>query len=86
MLWENKCKEDYELICNALFSTLYQFLFIEEAPCLSPEGQKIVKEYGDWYMTTDKVYIRIVGNTKPSHWLPHLVPDTLLLQEIAYKT
>ena len=67
MLWENKYKEDYELICNELFSTLYQVLFSEEAPCLSPEGKKIVKENGDWYMTLDGVYIRIVDSKKPSH-------------------
>jgi hypothetical protein len=51
MLWENKYKEDSEFICNVLFSTLYQVLFNEEAPCLSAEGKKIVKEYGYWYMT-----------------------------------
>ena len=64
MLWENKYKEDYELICNGLFSTLYQVVFGEEASYLSPEGQKIVKEYGAWYMTLDGVYIRIVNSTK----------------------
>ena len=63
MLWETKYKEDYELICNGLFTTLYQVLFGEEAPCLSPEGKNIVKEYGDWYMTLDGVYIKIVGST-----------------------
>ena len=79
MLWENRYKEDYELICNGLFFTIYQVLFGEEAPCLSPEGQKIVKEYGDWYMTPDGVYIKISNSTNPPHWLPHIVPDTLLL-------
>ena len=68
------------------FPTLYQVLFGEEAPCLSPEGQNILKEYGDWYMTLDGVYIRIAGSTKPPHWLPHLVPDSLLLQGISYQT
>ena len=86
MLWETKYKEDYELICNGLFTTLYQELFREEAPCLSPEGKKIVNEYGDWYMTLDGVYIRIAGSTKPLHWLPHIVLETLLLQEISYQT
>ena len=86
MLWENKYNEDYQLIYNVLFSTLYQVLFSEEAPCMSPKGKKIVKEYGDWYMTLDEVYIKIVGRTKPLHWLPHIVPDTLLLQEISYQT
>ena len=65
MLWENKYKEDYELICNGFFSTIYQVMFGEEAPCLSPKGQKIVNEYGDWYLTTDGVYIKISGSTKP---------------------
>lgn len=84
MLWENKYMEDYELIYNDLFSTIYQILFGEEAQCISPEGKNIVKEYGDWYMTPDRVYIRIVSSTKHPHWLLHFVPDTLFLQEIAY--
>ena len=37
-------------------------------------------------MTFDKVYIRRSGSTKTPHWLPHFVPDTLLVQEIAYQT
>ena len=37
-------------------------------------------------MTPDGVYIRIFGSTKPPQWLPHFVPDTLLLHEIAYQT
>ena len=52
----------------------------------SPKGQKIVKEYGDWYMTPEGVYIRIYGSTKPPHSLPNFVLDTLLLQEISYQT
>ena len=79
MLWETKYKEDYEIICNKLFLTLYQVLFGEEAPCLSPEGQAIVKQYGDWYMAPIRVYIKISGSTKPPHWLPHFIPNTLLL-------
>ena len=74
------------MIYNGLFSTIYQVLFGEEASCLSPNGKKIAKEYGDWYMTPDGVYIKILGSTKPPHWLPHVVPDTLLLQEISYQT
>ena len=86
MVWDTKYKEDYELICKGLFPTLYQVLFGDEAPCLSLEGKKIVKEYGDWYMTPDRVYIKISGSTKPLHQLPHLVLDSLLLQEISYQT
>ena len=48
MLWENKYKEDYDQIWNKLFPTLYETLFGEESPCLSPVGQEIVKEIGDW--------------------------------------
>ena len=43
-------------------------------------------KYGDWYMTPDGVYIIISGSTKAPHWLPHIVPDTLLLQGISYQT
>ena len=86
MLWENKYKEDYDQVCNKVFPTLYQVLVGEETPCLSIEGQAIVKEIGDWYMTPFRVYIRIARSTKPTHWLPHFVPDYLLLQEIAYQT
>jgi hypothetical protein len=47
LLWENKYKEYYELIYNELFATIYQILFGEEAPCLSPEGKNLFKEYRD---------------------------------------
>ena len=86
IIWENKYNEDYEWVCNGLFSTLYQLLLGEEAPCLSPEGHKLVKQYGDWYMTPVGVYIIIVGSMRPPHWFPHLLPDTLLLQEMDYQT
>ena len=62
-----------------LFAKIYRILFDEEAPCLSPEGQRTIKEYGDLYMTLDGVYIRISVSTKAPHCLPHFVLDTLLL-------
>ena len=65
---------------------MYQTLFGEETPCLSPTGQEIVKDLGDWYMTPTGLYIRIARSTKPPRWLPHFVPDSLLLQEISYQT
>ena len=37
-------------------------------------------------MTPDGVYIKILGSTKAPHQFPHFVPNTLLLQEIAYQT
>ena len=67
MLWGTKYREDYELICNGLFPTLYQVHFGEEAPCLSPKGQMIVKEYGDCYMALVGFYIIIFGSLKTSH-------------------
>ena len=65
---------------------MYETLFGEEIPWLSPEGQAMVKELGDWYMTSTEVYIGIAGSTKPPRWLPHFVPNSLLLQEVAYQT
>ena len=84
MLWETRRIMNWYVM--DYFFTLYQVLFGEEAPCLSPEGKKIVTEYRYWYMTPNRVYIRIVGSTKPPHWLPLLVRDTFLLQEISYQT
>ena len=86
MIWENKYKEDYERICNGLFAPIYQILFGKEAPRLSLEGQEIVKKYGDQCMTPDGVYIRMIGGTKSPHWLPHFIPDKLLLQDMGYQT
>ena len=37
-------------------------------------------------MTPNEVYIRISGSSKPQHWLPHFVLDTLLLRDISYQT
>ena len=37
-------------------------------------------------MILDEFYIRMPGSTKPPHWLLHLVPKYLHLQEISYQT
>ena len=37
-------------------------------------------------MTSNEVYIKILGSTKDPHWLPHFLLDTLLLQKIAYES
>jgi hypothetical protein len=37
-------------------------------------------------MTPDGVYIRILRSTKAPHLLPHFIPNTLLLQQIAYQS
>jgi hypothetical protein len=37
-------------------------------------------------MALIEVYIIIAGSTKPPYWLPHFVPDSLLLWEISYQT
>ena len=61
-------------------------MFGEEAQCLSPKGKNIFKEYGDWYTTPDGVYIKILGTTKAPNWIPNLVLETLLLEEIDCQT
>ena len=38
ILWENKYNEDYERICNGLFTHIHQVLFGEEDSCISSEG------------------------------------------------
>ena len=86
ILWDNKYKEDCEQNCNDLFAPIYRILLGEEAQCFSAEGQNNAKLYGDWYMTSDGVYMKISRSTKASHWFPHFVPDTLLFQKIAYQT
>jgi hypothetical protein len=79
-------KEDYAWICNGLFSTLYQVIFGEEAPCLSPKQNNLVKEYRDWYKKPVGVYIIISSNKKPPHWFPHFLPNIMFVQDMAYQT
>ena len=86
ILWEDKYKEDHEKICNGLFAPIYHILFGEKAPCMSPEGQALVQKYGNWYMTLDGVYLRMIGRTKAPQLLPHFILDKFLLQEITYQT
>ena len=37
-------------------------------------------------MTLEGFYLRMIGSTKAPHWLPHFIPDRLLMQEIEYQT
>ena len=73
-------------ICDGLFAPIYQIIFGKEALLFSPKGKEIVKKYGDCCMTPHGVYIRMSGISKALNWLPHFVPEKLLLQELAYQT
>ena len=58
---------------------------MKEALAFSPEATGLIGTMGDWYVGKHFSYIRIWGSNTV-HMLPRIVPDRLVLEEVAFQT
>jgi hypothetical protein len=86
ILWENRYKRSYSLICDQFIAPIHFLLFKKECPRLSDAAKKVISKVGHWYLDERETYIRVFGVTGAPHLLPIYVPDRLVLGEICYQT
>jgi hypothetical protein len=75
ILWENRYKKSYALICDEFIAQIYFILFKKECPRLSATTKKMISKVGHWYLDEHTTYIRVFGATRAPHLLPAHVPD-----------
>ena len=85
MLWENKYKNNYYLICD-YFTLLCRIIFNKECLRITFEANAILQSIRNWYIEEDYTYIIIFGVVVPRHIFPKYVLDTLFIFEIAYQS
>jgi hypothetical protein len=86
ILWENRYKKSYALICDEFITRIHFIIFKKECPRLSATAKKMVEKVGHWYLDERSTYIRVFGATRAPHLLPAHVPDWLVVGEICYQT
>jgi hypothetical protein len=86
ILWENRYKNSYTLICDEFISLIHFIIFKKESPRLSIAAKKMVAKVGHFYLDEHSTYIRVFRATKAPHLLPNHVLDRLVVGEICYQT
>jgi hypothetical protein len=86
ILWENRYKRFYALICDEFIARVHFIIFRKECPRLSATTKKMISKVGHWYFKETSTYIRVFGATGAPHLLPVHVPDHLILGDICYQT
>jgi hypothetical protein len=86
ILWENRYKRSYTLICNEFLARVYFIIFRKECPRLSVAAKKMIAKVGHWYFEETSTYIRVFKATSTPHLLVVHVLDRLILGEICYQT
>jgi hypothetical protein len=86
ILWDNRYKKSYSLICDQFITCIYFLMFRKECPRLSKEAKKVISKMGHLYLDERETYIRVFGATRAPHLLPIYVPDRLVLGKICYQT
>jgi hypothetical protein len=66
MLWENKYKKSYAMICDLFLAQLYTIIFHQECPRLSKQAKKILSHIGNWYIEEKHTYIIFLEQLSPS--------------------
>jgi hypothetical protein len=84
ILWENRYKFFYAMICDEFIARVHFIIFRKECPRLSATAKKMISKVGHWYFEETSTYIRVFGATGAPHLLPVHVPDRLILGEICY--
>jgi hypothetical protein len=80
VLWENRYKKSYSLICDEFITQIYFILFKKECPRLSAAAKKMISKVGHWYLDKCATYIRMFRATRAPHILPAHVPDWLVIR------
>jgi hypothetical protein len=75
ILWENRYKTSYALICDECITHIYFIIFKKEFPRLSTTTKKMIAKVGHWYLNKHSTYIKVFGATGEPHILPTHVPD-----------
>ena len=84
-LWDTNYAPRFYDICQHFLGTIYFSIFKKEAPAFSPEATGLIGTMGDWYVGDNFSYMRIWGSNTV-HVLPRIVPDRLVLEEVAFQT
>jgi hypothetical protein len=50
ILWENRYKKSYSLICDEFITHIYFIIFKKECPRLSTVAKKMIAKVGHWYL------------------------------------
>ena len=86
VLWENRYKKYYSLICDEFIARIYFNLFRKECPRLSTTTKKMISKVGHWYLDECTTYIKVFRATKAPYLLLYHVLDRLVVGEICYQT
>jgi hypothetical protein len=70
ILWENRYKKYYALICDAFIARIHFIIFKKEFPRLFATTKKMVANIGHWYLDECSTYIKVFGATVEPHLLP----------------
>jgi hypothetical protein len=86
ILWENRYKNYYSLICDEFIAHIHFILFEKECLRLSAAAKKMIAKIVHSYLDERDTYIRVFGATRAPHLLPMPVPNQLVVGEIFYQT
>jgi hypothetical protein len=56
ILWENRYKRSYSLICDQFIAPIHFLLFKKECPRLSDAAKKVISRVGHWYLDEQNLH------------------------------
>ena len=79
ILWENKYKKFYAMICDEFIARIHFIIFRQNCPRLSEATKKMIYKVGHWYVEEKRTYIMVFGAIGAPHILLACVPYHLVL-------
>jgi hypothetical protein len=74
VIWENRYKRSYSLICDEFIAQIYFIFFNKECLRLSVAAKKMISKVWHWYLDERDTYIKVFGAIGAPNLLPVHVP------------
>jgi len=85
ILWENRYKIFYAMICDEFIARIHFIIFIKECPRLSSATKKVISKFGHYYFEERITYIKVFGATSAPHSLPFMSQTISYWEKFATK-
>ena len=81
LFWAHKYYSHYKEICEHFIMPLYTLILLTKCNCMSEEAFKLIEEHGSYYLTEERMYIRMYGCSREPSLLPQYTMDYVVHKE-----
>ena len=84
IIWAHKYSSFYKLICKEFLMPLHKLIFLKECNCMFECAMEIICEYGGYYFSKERTYLRMYGGSRALSLIPRYATYYIIHKEAVW--